>query len=971
MAEDQEQGSPKDKGAGKKAGGGSTAPELLKSAMGTAVPLIVSAVVSVGFVAFAGKAVLWTRFTALQVPAEQVVKAVPQGEAVATGASILLIFGFFGALATVALYLVDRGGRATLGMSRALLAVVVLEGGAAIFLTHQLSRRSILVAALVLFAIAAAAVGLTFVPWLRKLKDTLPPRPSETFGPETGPGPGGGELSPADSVWRLLLLVLPLIVALGFVAVLVLVEVPTWVVLGGSAAVVWFATAAAVVAWQGGVLKQIEEETEAERRHQLKGEKRLRKKEEEAGESRREGSDEKEKEKREEREAERERLRSGKHRPHRFAFNFEGMVVLVVLAVAAVAFPALILKQWWFAVSVGIAIALSFGLWRIACLAKPRFIWFGLAAFLSVPLFGALTLMVRNVGYPEAQPMAMIRKTDGPDESIQGLYVTETSDRIYFANVAIEGCENKLKRHSGRLLWVPSKEVVAMSVGPLQSVEEASRSAQEMAVELTPAVETPRAGAVSLTVAEKQSEKLKEAKEKSEIKEVEEGTAGRDQRLQNPGPAVRPNFGSGLQLVPEIASPGEEVELQARIPNANVHGFGNRPEGRLLRLNGVPVTVEREKTPRAGNAEYVKTGHNQFLRLDKEGLYGEGEGSEEPVPIDESEYEKDPRFVKLEDPRVEEVENGANELTSTYAKFLKVTGTEGEATLSEKKGEGPRVKLAGENHLDSLQTELFRQAWSEDRISFEVPRHAKSGVITIDCGQLASSPLLRVASPPVARIEARMRGGSKWVVLDGRRSRDANGQRLTDRWKIGKRSLGRHKRVALKLPPRRRPYRVRLTVTDPEGVSGSAELLLLRLPEPFFEFGKATLPKKKKHKLIERLEGARANLESFVNHHLLSSIELDGNADDVGGAPFNVTLSLHRARRVRKTLLGQHAHASAAAPAGTIPVLLRAFGETCPIVRAPGRQPPNRRVDVFVLEQGDRVVEPKGCKVGEEKRSRW
>ena len=96
--------------------------------------------------------------------------------------------------------------------------------------------------------------------------------------------------------------------------------------------------------------------------------------------------------------------------------------------------------------------------------------------FLSVPLFGALSLMARNVGYPEAQPLALIRKTDGPDESIQSLYVTEASDRVYFANVATEGCGREVKRHSGRPLWVPSDEEVAMSVGPLQSIKEASTS---------------------------------------------------------------------------------------------------------------------------------------------------------------------------------------------------------------------------------------------------------------------------------------------------------------------------------------------------------------------------------------------------------------------------------------------------------------------------------------------------------------
>jgi outer membrane protein OmpA-like peptidoglycan-associated protein len=432
---------------------------------------------------------------------------------------------------------------------------------------------------------------------------------------------------------------------------------------------------------------------------------------------------------------------------------------------------------------------------------------------------------------------------------------------------------------------------------------------------------------------------------------------------------VRPNFGSGLSLVPEIASPGEDVELRLSIPNAHVHGFGHRPEGRMLRLNGVPVTVKQEVTPLASNAEYVETEDGQLLTLDKEGDYGRKEKGEKPVPItDEPAYGKGPRFVKLEDNEVDVVHHGGSG-SSDYSEYLKVHGEKGVVELAEKKVGNksvlPEVKLSGESQPIHLKRILKRQAWHEEEITFEVPRQAKSGVITIDCGQLASSPLLRVPRPPVARIEARMRDGSKRVVFDGRRSRDAQGSRLVERWQIDKRSLGRHRRVALKLPPRKRPYRVRLTVTDAEGVTDTAELLLLRLPESFFAFGSA------KPQAEKRLEDARHGLERLARRHPPSSIELDGNADDVGTASFNLTLSLHRAERVRKVLLAQRAQAASAAPPASVPVTLRAFGESCPIVRAPGRQPANRRVDVFILDEGDTVAAPAGCKSGREEHTRW
>jgi hypothetical protein len=582
--------------------------DLLKGWASTAAATLVSAIISVGFVAFAGKAVLWTRFSALQVPPDQVVKAVPQGEAVAIGASILLIFGFFGALTSVVLYLVDRGARATLGIGRALLGLVTLEGVAAVILTSEASNKdkvTIGLALLLLLSFAGAAFAITFMRRYVTPKDTLRARPSETMEPERSASllwDGAGTLR--VSLPKLLLLVAPPLLAVGLVAALLLVDQPAWL------AVVVIAEIVAL----GAVEIFIARDPVAEIRTSIEAEECQEAAQEENAEkptSRVQAPTKRERESR----------RVGKHRPYRFSLSFLGAFAMATLALAAVVLPALVFQEWSVAVSIGTAVILGFGLWRIACLTKPGFIWFGFAAFLSVPLFGTLSLMARNVVHPEVQPMALIRKTDGPDESIQGLYVTETSDRVYFANLATEGCGNRVKRHSGRLLWVPSSEVVAMSIGPLQSVEEASTSALEMAYELTPAVETPTAGAVSLTTPEKRSRAIEQAEGKRQAKEAEEHAPELDQRLQSPGPAVRPNFGSGLQLAPDVASPGARVELRLSMPNRNLGGFGARPEDRMLRLNGVPVEVEREGTSQASDAEYVETVDGQVLALDGTGVY--------------------------------------------------------------------------------------------------------------------------------------------------------------------------------------------------------------------------------------------------------------------------------------------------------------------------------------------------------------
>lgn len=245
-----------------------------------------------------------------------------------------------------------------------------------------------------------------------------------------------------------------------------------------------------------------------------------------------------------------------------------------------------------------------------------------------------------------------------------------------------------------------------------------------------------------------------------------------------------------------------------------------------------------------------------------------------------------------------------------------------------------------------------------------MPENASSGVITVDCGQLAGQPLLRVAEPPTARIAVRMRAGSKRIVFDGRRSRDAGGKAVKDRWKIGARVAGKGQQVSLALRPRFAPYRVRLTVTDRNGKTDSAQLTLLRLPAPLFEFEKAT-------PLHPRLVGReRRALERAARRHPPAAIEVDGNADDPGTVPYNAGLALRRAENLRDALLTAGAHASSAG-APVVPVTTRAFGESCPIVRGGGRRQANRRVEVFILDAGVSVLTPHSCKPGKVEHTSW
>jgi outer membrane protein OmpA-like peptidoglycan-associated protein len=420
---------------------------------------------------------------------------------------------------------------------------------------------------------------------------------------------------------------------------------------------------------------------------------------------------------------------------------------------------------------------------------------------------------------------------------------------------------------------------------------------------------------------------------------------------------VRPNFGSGLRLVPEIASPGEEVELRLRVPNEadGVEGFGARPEGHTLRLGGVPVSILRVGTRQAFNAEYVKTVDGRALGLDKLGVYAEDEDGR-LAPL-EGEAHKGPRYVKLDDPRVESVEGGG---FADDENFLLI---EGKGSFAKLAG-APKVKLIGEPAPVRLEGRFLRQAWEKQRIRFRVPENASTGVVTVECGQLAGSPLLRVSRPPTARIAVHLRAGTHRIRFDSRRSSDDT-RIVGRRWTVGGLPRGSGPQVTRTLRPRLAPYRVELTVTDSDGETDSAEIRLLRLPAASFRFGD---DKPEARRLVD---GIRAAVEREASEEPPAEIEIDGHADDVGTRRFNLALSWRRATSVRDTLLEtEHATISAAA-ATPVPVKTRAFGESCPIDLEGGRSRRNRRVEVFVLSAGARVVFPPRCHAGRTGRRGW
>ena len=953
------------------------------------IPIFVTAGGLLGFVAFAGAVILWTRLEAVEVPPEQAIEVAPQSALVTVGASYLLVLGFFGALAVLGTFLVDRRARPTPGMARALLGLLAFEGIAAlIFVDGPSLTATVIDCELLVLPLGAAflAVGIST---FGELTDDLERMKREQCGPEQREG----LLRPPDRIerskfWFVFGPIALIAAAMVAAAILMLCDVPEgwlfWALTTCVGAfIVWIAVLAiddARVAARCTDERRKRDDrspTKTTRRgwclRALKGVTRIL-----APDRDTPSSEEKSKDGRcpncggfhewpecgPSCDAEDRKICDHKRRslprPMRLRLRAGGFALILTAVAIGPIFILfrLGLGEWWVAASVAVAALIVAALWRLSEQVNTRLVWFGVAVFLAVPLFGTLLTVVKNIAHPEVQPLALIRETDSPSESIQGLFVTETSDRVYFANVATEGCSDEVVSQSGRLLSVPKDEVVAMSLGPYQAVETAGESALEMAYALTPSVETGGASVLLPGDAARQK--------KAEEEEVE--ASWTDTRLENAGPAVRPYFGSGLELAPDSAEPGEDVTLTMRSPNEKTDGFGPSRDGRNVRIGGVLAHVVKEKSHRIEGAEYIRVeeaGEVRFVALGDEGPYVHTDDgyvlrADEPQTADAART----LFVKLADPQLRLNGDEQEEEEEQDGLFVQVEVNEGVATVKESDRE---VTLASEQAGDrtrksiTLQLsggQLYRQAWHENRITFRVPDEARSGVVTVECGQLAGSPLLQVAHDPIARIAVQMRPHRPAVELSSHSTDEDEGddKESTLRWSVEGSGRGHEKTAEVDLPVRTAPYSIKLTVTDPAGHSDTAELLLLRLPASTFAFDQ----REPLHP--QRLKDARRALRIAARAQRPAAIELDGHADDPGTPAYNLRLSLERDERVRKHLLRKLAVKEKRRR--SVPVREIAYGETCQLVPGGGRQPGNRRVDIYVLGPGVTVVPPGGCRPG-------
>jgi hypothetical protein len=167
-----------------------------------------------------------------------------------------------------------------------------------------------------------------------------------------------------------------------------------------------------------------------------------------------------------------------------------GVIVVALTVPAAAALWGLTGERWVGGLALAVA-ALAAGLLAVARATGDRFRWFGVAVFLGVLVFGALMSTLRTAEATKLQSIAVLLTDAAGGQGISGLYVTETSERVYVADV------DHCRRHdlvlrptdrpvpgTGRIVEVPRASVQSMAIGVRERLRRAEARGPHLLTEL-------------------------------------------------------------------------------------------------------------------------------------------------------------------------------------------------------------------------------------------------------------------------------------------------------------------------------------------------------------------------------------------------------------------------------------------------------------------------------------------------------
>ncbi len=164
--------------------------------------------------------------------------------------------------------------------------------------------------------------------------------------------------------------------------------------------------------------------------------------------------------------------KAGKANPTTLVVRREDGGVVLALQILAVILPLVgigLLIDKWLAIPIVVALALAGVNLAIGRMHPRRFFWYGCSIFASVALFGAVLTYSRTQRDPTMQPAAAALNSGAV---VSGLFVTETSDRLYLA-------ATEVKPHS--IFWLSLKDIRTIAIGPLRPLKDANQESKVLA----------------------------------------------------------------------------------------------------------------------------------------------------------------------------------------------------------------------------------------------------------------------------------------------------------------------------------------------------------------------------------------------------------------------------------------------------------------------------------------------------------
>ena len=410
-------------------------PQSLRPLAILAAAVVAFLIAAIFFAREIGRSILWVRYWAANLPADQAVDAVSESELITTGSQALGIFVVTGLIGLIALWLLDGKGRSSGATRAGLVGLVVVELATVVLALGDFRGRQatellvgfVAVGLLAYFLVDRALERATREggeaerkgeqvkqrpkkSLIKSLRDQL----SLLFGRHDGADP---KFKVRLIPWRALPLAL---LAIAMVASLLAdgTNRILWVLLPYFLAALWFVA-------PGGVAWRATADT-------TPGRKTL------------------------------EALE-----PPRVALALAGVFCICTLVVR---------DELWLAAAATVGVLLAFFCLGVATASGERFAPLGLAVLVTVPLFGAAGVMLRSVDSPELQPVAAVLQ-DG--RAICGVYVGESDGRLWVGQVELAELADVRRPTSRRSSIDPyeTSEIKTQSLGTLQPVARATSQA--------------------------------------------------------------------------------------------------------------------------------------------------------------------------------------------------------------------------------------------------------------------------------------------------------------------------------------------------------------------------------------------------------------------------------------------------------------------------------------------------------------